>query len=1031
MKHPLSFAPFHSRSSSLAGGFVVALLAVLPLGQAAEAPRSSPEQLAFFEAKVRPVLAQKCYGCHSAQAQAKGKLKAGLFTDSREGLITGGETGPALVPGKPQESLIIKVLKHEVKDAEMPPKGKLPDSVIADLAKWIAMGAPDSRVASATEAKAKRVINLAEGKQWWAFKPLVRPPVPVVKNPAWARTPLDAFILAKQEEAGLVANGIASKEKLLRRATFDLTGLAPTPEAREAFLKDTAPDAYARLIDHLLDSQRYGERWGRHWLDVVRFGESGGYEFDGFRPGAFHYRDWVVKALNNDMPYDAFVRMQLAGDKLMPGEYDGASATGFLVAGPYPGQITAKTVEKIRYDQLDDMVSTIGSGFLGLTMACMRCHDHKFDPLPQHDYYGIAAALATTVQSAAKIDLSHAETQRALALHAQAGAPLQAALKKFENEEFAQCFANWRQTSLPALHSDTPWQIFDIRNPNAQSASLEADSDGQVLYAGNKAKDDIYTIKTVTHQRGVRAFRLDALSDPKLPSKGPGLSDNGNFVLGDFKIIARPLDPKNKAKPVTLKLKAVKASFEQKGYALSAAVDNSPTSGWAVAPQTGRDHAAIFAVEGNAAGFEGGTEFEFQLRFTNFFGLGRMRLAFCNGSVQGKLEDREDMQHLREIKTLVAVSGGHLTEATRPSLVRWFSRFDARAKQVVDAVALHERKRPRPVLTDVYTTQDGGQDVYFLRRGEVDRKEGKADPTFLQVLMRTGGPDRKPLAEAKPEKPALHPRIALANWITDTEAGGAPLLARVIVNRLWRQHFGRGIVPTCNDFGSQGMKPSHPELLDWLATELIKNGWRLKPVNRLIMMSAVYMQAGDVNTANVERDPDNNLWSQRPPRRLEAEAIRDELLQLGGRLDDEMYGPSEVNYEGGRRSVYLRAKRSELIPFMTMFDAPEPTQSVGDRGGTTVPTQALAMMNSTFVRDLAGRLYARVQATHPATPEAAVSKTYELAFSRLPSTEEIQRMTDFIAQQTQMLGSKPDAGAQAMREFCLALLCLNEFIYVD
>ncbi|MFN0080206.1 MAG: PSD1 and planctomycete cytochrome C domain-containing protein [Prosthecobacter sp.] len=1009
-------------------------LAAAALARATE-PLAAAEALAFFENKVRPVLAEKCYSCHSAAAQAQGKLKAELFVDSREGLLSGGESGPAIVVGKPQDSVLMKVLRHEIKDAEMPPKGKLEASVIADFAQWIALGAADPRIATAPLTKLKRVIDVAQGKQWWAFKPMLQPPVPGVKNTAWLRTPVDAFILAKQEAAGLAANHLASQEKLLRRACFDLTGLAPTPEERAAFLNDHSPQAYARLIDRLLDSQRYGERWGRHWLDVVRFAESGGYEFDGFRPGAFHYRDWVIKAINNDMPYDAFVRMQLAGDKLTPDSYEGAAAAGFLVAGPYPGQITVKTVEKIRYDQLDDMVSTIGSGLLGLTMSCVRCHDHKLDPLPQRDYYGIAAALATTTHASVKLDLARAETQRKQAQHEQAAAPLRAALKQFESAEFTQRFTTWQQRDLPKLSSNTTWQTFDARKVSAQSAVLDADTDGHVLYHSNKVKDDLYTVKTITFQKGVRAFRLAALSDAKSPAKGPGLSENGNFVLGDLKIIARPLDANNKTKPITLKLKPVQVSFEQKGYPLASVVDNNPSSGWAIAPQMGRDHAAMFAIEGAVAGFEGGTEFEFQLRFSGFFGLGKMSLAFSNSVQEAKLDDQQDMQHLREIQTLSAGHETPLTDTTRSLLLPWFGRFDPRAKQVVDALALHERKRIEPSLTEVYSTKDGGQDVYHLRRGEVDRKEGKASPNFIQVLMRSGEvsapAQMKWRADPVAKKPEAHPRIALANWMTDPHDGGGTLLARVIVNRLWRQHFGRGIVPTTNDFGTQGMKPTHPELLDYLAAELIRNGWHLKPIQRLIMLSAVYMQSGDVNASNVQRDPDNNLWSQRPARRLEAEAIRDELLQVGGKLDEKLYGPSEASHESRRRSVYLRVKRSELIPFMTMFDAPEPTLSIGDRSGTTVPTQALASMNSTFVRELAGRLQQRIQATAPASVDLAISKAYELALCRLPTPAETLRMKAFIDQQTQLLGNKPDSAAQAMREFCLALLCLNEFIYID
>ena len=1001
-------------------------LAAMPLAVLAEAPpQLSPENTAFFESKIRPVLVEQCYGCHSAEAEARGKLKAGLFVDSPQGLLDGGETGPSFVAGKPEESLLIKVVRHQIKDAEMPPKGKLPDTVIADFSKWIELGAPDPRPAVATVSKKKRVIDVEAGKDWWAFKPLSQPAVPSVKNTSWGITPVDAFILAKQEAAELAPNSMASREKLLRRVTFDLTGLPPTPEDRIAFLNDESPDAYVKLIDRLLGSPAYGERWGRHWLDVVRFAESAGYEFDNFRPGAYHYRDWVIKALNEDMPYDAFVRMQVAGDQLKPNSYEGASAAGFLVAGPYPGQITAKTEEKIRYDQLDDMVSTIGSGLLGLTMACVRCHDHKFDPLLQRDYYGIAAALATTIHASSKIDVDHEETQRKLEAYNQALSPLQEALKKYEAEELPRHLEDWRRDQLPNLKSDAPWQIFDIQSATAQNTALTMDRNGHVIYTGNKTNDDTYTVKVVTHQKGLRAFRLDALSDPSLPSKGPGLSDNGNFVLGDVKITAKPTDANLKMEPLALKLKASKVTFEQAGYEFAKSVDADPGTGWGVAPEMGKDHAAVYAIDGDAVGFEGGTEFEIQLRFSGHFGLGRLRLAFSNGAEEAQVADAEDMQNLREVLVLTQAN------AAPESLARWFGRFDEQMQKLASAVAEHEARKPQPALTEVYTTTNGGQDVFFLRRGEVDRKEGKASPNFVQVLMRSGDAEKKWVSLPDAAQPAVHPRISLANWVTDLDAGAGPLLARVMVNRLWRQHFGQGLVPSSNDFGSQGERPTHPELLDWLASEFIKGGWRLKHLHRLIMLSAVYRQSGEINATTTERDPDNHLWARRPARRLEAEAIRDALLQLGGKLDLKMYGPSESNNESGRRSVYLRVKGSELVPFMTMFDAPEPNQSIGDRGNTTVPTQALAVMNSPFVQDLAAQFLNRIMATNPAGDEAVITRAYELALGRQPEAQEVQRLAAFIEQQTQLLGEKPDARNQALRAFCHALLCLNEFIYVD
>jgi len=1015
----------------------------------------SPEGVTFFEQKIRPVLVASCYECHSAEAKAKGKLKGGLFLDTRAALLTGGDEGPALVPGKPDDSLLLKALRWAREDLHMPPKSKLPSEVIADFEKWVAMGAPDPRTGEV--AKARREISIPQGRDYWAFRPLAPVAVPSVKNAAWAKTPIDRFILAKLEAAKLTPSKPVGREQLLRRATFDLTGLPPTPEQLAAFERDfslshspaftpvgvtgagenvsrreSGSAAFDRLVDTLLASPAYGERWARHWLDVVRYAESNGYEFDAFRPGAFHYRDWVIRAFNDGMPYDRFIRWQLAGDKLQPDSVEGASATGFLVAGPYPGQITAKTVERIRYDQLDDMVSTIGSGLLGLTLACVRCHEHKYDPIPQTDYYGIAAALARTVHSEMKIDRQHAETQRKLAAHKLAGEPLIAALKQFEAEEFPARFAQFQATEAASATNAAPWQMCDAASAAATSATLALARDGAVRYVGNKTKDDTYTVKAVTYQRGLRAFRLDALADAESPAKGPGLSDNGNFVLSEFKVTARPLDPKSKAKPVTAKVKGTAATFEQKNFPLAAVTDNRRGSGWAVAPEFGRDHAAIFEIEGEPVGFEGGTELEFQLVFKGFFGLGKLRLGFSNGEKTPALADAKGEQAVRELSTTLAATGGSLTATNRAALFRWFTRFDADATRLQAAIRDHDAKTPKPDLVAVYSTKAGGQDVHLLRRGEVDAKIAKADPNYLQVLNTAADGAKRWLP-----KPEADPRVALGDWLTDAPHGAGGLLARVLVNRVWQHHFGRGLVATPNDFGVQGKPPTHPELLDWLAGEFVRGGWQLKPLHQLIMASAVYQQGAELKPANLKADPENKLWWHRPARRLEAEAIRDALLTVGGRLEDKLYGPSETNYESPRRSVYLRVKRSELIPFLTLFDAPEPAASVGERGATTLPTQALAMMNSTFVRDIADRLTKRAL-TAGSEPAAAIAQAGRIALGRALTATEHARLLKFYGQQLSLLGPPPaDAKAaaaqttRALTETCLVLLCMNEFIYVD
>ena len=417
-----------------------------------------PKAVEFFEQKIRPVLAQHCYSCHSEDARNAKKLKAKLYLDSTEGTLDGGESGSVLVKGKAAESLLIKALKYD--GLEMPPTGKLPDDVIADFVKWIDQGAVDPRVGR-KPGSPKREINVEEGRQFWSFKPLQNVATPDVKNAAWRGTPIDRFVAAKHEEKQLAPNGPVSKERLIRRTYFDLVGLPPTPEQVAAFVQDAAPQAFEKVVDELLRSERYGERWGRHWLDVARFAESGGYEFDGFRPGAYHYRDWVIRAINGDMPYSEFVRMQLAGDKLLPDDYRGAAATGFLVAGPYPGQITAKTVERIRYDQLDDMIMTIGGSMLGLTLGCVRCHEHKYDPIPAKDYYGIASSLARSSHGPKMYDPDPAATQRAVEKYRAEQEPLVAALKKFAAEELPKRFAEWQKNELGKQPDAPRWQALD------------------------------------------------------------------------------------------------------------------------------------------------------------------------------------------------------------------------------------------------------------------------------------------------------------------------------------------------------------------------------------------------------------------------------------------------------------------------------------------------------------------------------------------------------------------------------------------
>jgi hypothetical protein len=1016
---------------SLLPAVVPALTLAVFTGPAPAQPADAPADakgIAFFEQKIRPVLAQHCYRCHSEEAQKNKKLKGQLLLDSRAGLLRGGESGPALVPGKSKDSRLLKALRYD--GIEMPPDGKLPAEVAADFAKWIDMGAPDPREGKAVLAK--RAIDLEAGRQFWSLGPLRKAAPPAVKNRAWVRTPLDRFILAKLEEQGLTPNGPTDRARLIRRAYYDLAGLPPAPAEVEAFVAaadgtdrtdGSGGGSYERLIDRLLDSPQYGERWARHWLDVVRFAESGGYEFDGDRPGAYHYRDFVIRALNQDMPHDQFVRWQLAGDKLVPGDYLAGAATGFLVAGPYPGQTTSKTIERIRYDQLDDMVATMGSAMLGLTLGCVRCHEHKYDPIPQQDYYRLIAALGRTASTDLKLDPNPEVYRKAKARFDVDHAALVKKLTHYEKDAFPAVLAKWRQMERPKL-PDAPWWIVDPVSVKAKT-TLARQPDGSFLATGKDEKNDTHTLVAHTLEKGITAIRLEALADKSLPGGGPGLNKDGSFQLTQIQLTAGPLDPKNQAKPVNVKLKPAAATFEQPGHPLAAALLGDKSPGWSIAGQTGKDHAAIFDIDGSV-GFDGGTVLTVTLKFEGSgHGIGRLRLAFTTAPRPAKLDAPALLQNYREIDALLAADKGDVTERNRPALARWFRRFDPEADRLLSAVDASARGEPKPNLASVFAAGPGGGDVFFLVRGEVDRKQAKAVPGFLQVLTTAAQTDERWLGKD------VEPRVGLGNWLTDAEHGAGRLLARVIVNRLWKHHFGKGIVATTNDFGAQGDRPTHPELLDYLAGELIRSGWRLKPIHKLIMTSAAYLQGNEVSAANLAADPGNRLLGRRAAQRLEGETIRDALLAVSGQLDPKMYGAGTLDENSPRRSVYLTVKRSQLIPFLQTFDFPEPIQSIGDRSNTTVPTQALALMNSPFVRKAAEQLAQRVRGASGESPEAAIGRAYLATLSRPPTAAERQRMTAFVQQQAQALGSTPQAHERALVEMCQALLCLNEFIYVD
>ncbi len=1010
------------------------LLAVLDGPTRAETPGA--KDVEFFESKVRPILVERCYECHSAGSK---RLRGGLLLDSREGWQKGGDTGPAIAPGQPEESLIVQAVRYDDPLLQMPPKGKLSDAEVAILADWVTRGAPDPRSGTKLPtATAPRTIDIAAERQGWAYGPLVRTEPPKVGDREWCRTPIDRFILARLEARGITPNRPAERRTLIRRAAFDLTGLPPEPEEVEAFVNDPAPDAMERLVDRLLANPHHGERWGRHWLDLARYAESHGFEQDYDRPTAYHYRDFVIAALNRDLPYDMFVRWQIAGDELAPNDNLALKATGFLAAGVHSTQITANQVEKERYDELDDIASTIGTSMLGLTIGCARCHDHKYDPIPQKDYYRLVSTFTTTVRTEVDLELDPDGDRKAKEAFDRAHAPYAEALARFEADQLPGRLERWEEDRSAAPEVPT-WIVLELEKPRSKGkATFKPQDDGSLLATGTNADFDTYTFEATIDLQGITAIRLEALADPSLVKGGPGRAKNGNFTLTDFRVTARPKGAG--AKPTAVVLENPRATFEQKGLTIAAAIDDDKTTGWAVVPKFGVDHVAVVETAEDL-GFAPGTALTFTLDFQNNVGhnIGRVRLAVTTASGPVGLDGLAVPQ---AVAPLLDTPRAERTALQTAALLKWYRTIDPEWRTLKKAADDHARTAPKPNTVKALISTEGlpavrlhtqGADflekTHFLKRGDPNQKQDEATQSFLQVLMNASDHEQHWQTAPPPGWRTSFRRAALARWITDADQGAGHLLARVIVNRLWQHHLGRGIVATPSDFGVQGEKPTHPELLDWLAAELIRGGWRLKPIHKLIMTSAVYQERADVDADRARLDHDNTLFWRHPPQRLEAEVFRDAMLAAAGLLDPAMQGAGTLDETQRRRSVYFMIKRSKLIPMMLLFDAPDAVQGVGVRSTTTIAPQSLLLLNSPIVRDCAAGFARRLEPAARHSRAMAVQLGYQIALGRPPRKGEEDDALAFLKGQEN--GYSPDRLEPALADFCQVLMGLNEFIYIE
>ena len=892
---------------------------IASLGLARAAVATDAAGLEFFEKHVRPVLIESCYSCHSAGAE---KVKGGLLLDTRDGLLKGGDSGPALLPGDPEKSLLIKAIRYASDDLQMPPKGKrLPAPEVEDLVAWVKMGAPDPRTGAALA-----VPSPSASRQHWAFQRVEEPAVPAVKNKKLVQTPVDNFLLTKLEAKGLAFNPRADKRTLLRRATFDLTGLPPTVEELAAFEKDSAPDAFAKIVERLLASPRYGERWGRYWLDIARYADTKGYVFEEERryPYSYTYRDWVIRALNEDLPYDQFLTQQIAADLLPLGDDKRAlAALGFLTLG--------RRFLNAQPDIIDDRIDVVTRGTMGLTVACARCHDHKFDPVPTKDYYSLYGVFASCNEPAEKPLLGGAATPKEYPAYLTEKKKREQELKDYRTARHAEVL-----TKVRAQVGDYLLVVHD--------AAATSDDKKEGLTRQRKLEPAL----TRHYKKAVKEW-----SKPGHPILAPWFAF---AALPETNFAARA-----KELCATFASRAGASNHINEVVAKSFAPDNPPASLKDVAAR----YNDLFA----------NVDKEWRAHLTNDPGA----KAFTDAS-------REALRQTLygDGSPIAALDGGELQRFTDTPVQQ---KTRALQRKIDELDATHEGAPPRAMaLLDNATPTE----PVVFKRGNQGNPGDKVPRQFLEILS---GAQRQPFTNGSG-------RLEMARAIASREN---PLTARVFVNRAWLHHFAAPLVNTPSDFGVRTEAPVQKELLDYLAARFMSEGWSIKKLHKLLMLSSAYQQTSDENSRAVKADPDNRLWSRMNRRRLDFESMRDTLLATSGRLDLTEGGRAvEIASEPSapRRTVYGFVERQNLPGLFRTFDFASPDATSAGRFNTTVPQQALFLMNSPFVVQQAKDLLARPEVKRLRADEPKLKLLHEITFQRPPDAEELKLAKDFLARQT-------------------------------
>jgi len=949
-----------------------------------------------FSRDIQPLLAKHCVVCHGPD-----EAEAGLRLDVAEHALSPLESGAtAIVPGKPDASELLARVTSTDESTRMPPEGEpLSDADVSVLQRWIQGG--------------------AAFEQHWAYRPVQQPSLPKVQNPTWIQNPIDQFVLARLEANGVAPSPEAAPASLIKRLYYDLVGLPPTPAEVDAFVADKTPNAWETLVDRLLSSEHFGERWGRHWLDKARYADSDGYEKDRPRPNAWRYRDWVIDAINQDMPFDQFTIEQLAGDLLPDATPMQKLATGFH-RQTLTNTEGGTDQEQFRVEATFDRTETTGTVWMGLTMTCARCHTHKYDQITQKEYYQLFAFFNNANE--ASIDVARSEEemqqyQRDRAAHDAQVADLE---KQFIDAKAALAPQTdlWveQMRGLIENGSSTPLEYHSLKLVDAKAdskAELKLQDDGSLLVSGAEADADKYTVVFEFPDEPITGIRIETLAHESLPSKGPGRAANGNFVLNNLQVFFS--EDKEFKDKTPLQFGTAQADFSQNDFPAEDALSANNKSGWAIAPKSGTSHQiTAFTRQGASAGSTKFLQVVLDQQYGDQHVIGRFRITAVSG-----------FDAVRSLPSAVLAAikaeASARTDEQRETIAEYYASITPQTAQLAASLAKLKKNAPKAPLMPVRIIVPAERTTNRLHRGDFLQPADAVASATLGVINGT-----HPL-QARQQDTAAD-RLDLARWLVDS---AHPLTARVTVNQMWAHLFGRGIVPTQNDFGVRGEQPTHPQLLDWLAWQFPRDmKWSRKSLIKTIVMSATWRQSSHHRPELLESDPTNQLLARQNRVRAEAEVIRDLHLSVSGLLSDTIGGPSvfpplppgvaELSYANNfkwntsrnddayRRGMYTFFKRTSPHPTLVSFDCPDSNTTRLQRETSNTPIQALVTLNNEVYTEAAQALVRRVTNEGGDNDRQRLTYALRLCIARVPDDAEVDRFETLLAEAREYYQSHPD-----------------------